>query len=44
LEDLPLGGKTLVNGRPITRTRLRNGDRVQIGSTAFTFQEKPKAI
>jgi hypothetical protein len=44
LEDLPLGGKTLVNGRPITRTRLRNGDRVQIGSTAFTFQEKPKAV
>jgi hypothetical protein len=44
LEDLPLGGKTLVNGRPIARTRLRNGDRVQIGSTAFTFQEKPKAV
>lgn len=44
LEDLPLGGKTLVNGRPITRTRLRNGDRVQIGSTGFTFQEKLKAV
>ena len=42
LEDLPLGGKTFVNGKQITRSRLRNGDRVQIGSTIFTFQEKAR--
>jgi len=43
IEDLPLGAKTFVNGRPVTRTRLRNGDRVQVGQTAFRFQEKAKA-
>jgi hypothetical protein len=40
IEDLPLGGKTLVNGKPVTRARLRNGDKVSIGSTSFNFQEK----
>lgn len=40
LEDLPLGVATMVNGRPITRTRLRNGDQVQVGATRFVFQEK----
>lgn len=40
VEDLPLGDSTMVNGRPIQRTRLRQGDRVQIGSTVFVFQEK----
>jgi hypothetical protein len=44
LEDLPLGGKTYVNGREITRSRLRTGDRVQIGSTIFTFQEKARDL
>ncbi|MCC6422614.1 MAG: FHA domain-containing protein [Phycisphaerales bacterium] len=43
IEDLPLGGQTLINGRPVQRTRLRNNDRIQIGATTFTFQEKPKA-
>jgi hypothetical protein len=42
LEDLPLGGPTYVNGKPITRTRLRTGDQIQCGQTAFTFQEKAK--
>jgi pSer/pThr/pTyr-binding forkhead associated (FHA) protein len=42
LEDLPLGSRTLVNGRPVKRVRLRNGDRIQIGGTTFTFQEKTK--
>jgi hypothetical protein len=42
LEDLPLGANTLVNGKPVKRTRLRNGDRVMIGSTCFLFQEKNK--
>lgn len=40
LEDLPLGSGTVINGRPVTRTRLRNGDQVQIGATRFLFQEK----
>jgi hypothetical protein len=42
LEDLPLGGPTIVNGRRITRHRLRTGDQIQVGRTAFTFQEKVK--
>ncbi|MGB7156579.1 MAG: FHA domain-containing protein [Tepidisphaeraceae bacterium] len=42
IEDLPLGAKTIVNDRPVTRARLRNGDRVQIGSTSFNFMEKVK--
>jgi hypothetical protein len=40
LEDLPLGAATLINGRPAARTRLRNGDQLQIGGTRFLFQEK----
>ena len=40
LEDLPLGAATLVNGRTVTRTRLKNGDQVQVGGTRFLFQEK----
>ena len=40
IEDLPLGVATLINGRPITRTRLRSGDQVQVGATRFVFQEK----
>ncbi len=43
IEDLPLGGATLVNGKPVVRTRLRHGDRVQIGSTGFLFQERQPA-
>lgn len=43
IEDLPLGGQTLVNGRPIQKVRLHNNDRIQIGGTTFVFQEKPKA-
>jgi hypothetical protein len=42
LEDLPLGSKTFVNGRPIQRVKLRTGDKIQVGSTAFRFQEKEK--
>ncbi len=40
IEDLPLGAKTIVNGKPVNRARLRNGDRVSIGATSFNFQEK----
>jgi hypothetical protein len=43
IEDLPLGAKTTVNGVPVTRARLRNGDRVAIGKTTFSFQEKVRA-
>jgi hypothetical protein len=42
IEDLGSGGRTLVNGRPIRRARLRSGDRIQIGSTAFTFHERAR--
>ena len=42
LEDLPLGSKTLVNGRPAQRVKLKNGDRIQVGATAFVFQAKAK--
>lgn len=38
LEDLG-SGRTLVNDRPINRVRLRNGDRIRIGRTRFTFHE-----
>lgn len=41
IENLPLGGPTLVNGRPVNRQRLRQGDRVQVGRTVFLFQERP---
>jgi hypothetical protein len=43
LEDLPLGSPTFVNGKPVSRVRLRSGDQIQVGSTAFTFAEKVKA-
>jgi pSer/pThr/pTyr-binding forkhead associated (FHA) protein len=42
IQDLGGGGGTFVNSRSITRARLRNNDQVQIGSTCFTFQEKPR--
>ena len=40
LENLPLGGDTRINGKPVTRTRLRAGDEIRVGATAFQFQEK----
>jgi hypothetical protein len=40
IENLPLGGPTLVNEKPITRVRLRGGDRVKIGRSVFLFEEK----
>jgi hypothetical protein len=43
IEDLPLGGPTAVNGKRVARARLRGGDRIQIGSTTFLFQEKTAA-
>jgi hypothetical protein len=43
LEDLPLGVPTLINGKAAKRTRLKNGDRVQIGATQLVFMEKRQA-
>ncbi|CAA9394222.1 MAG: hypothetical protein AVDCRST_MAG64-1337 [uncultured Phycisphaerae bacterium] len=43
IEDLPLGVDTLLNGKPTKRTRLKNGDRIQIGSTQLVFMEKAQA-
>lgn len=40
LENLPLGATTLVNGKPVDRVRLHNGDKLQVGATGFVFQEK----
>jgi hypothetical protein len=40
LEDLPLGGRTMVNGEIVTRKKLRDGDKIKIGATEFVFQEK----
>lgn len=42
LEDLPLGQASVVNGQPVSRTRLRHGDQIAIGATTFLFQEKAK--
>jgi hypothetical protein len=40
IEDLPLGSDTIVNGKPVKRAKLKNGDTIQIGSTSFRFQQK----
>ena len=42
IEDLPLGTKTLVNGKPIQRAKLRAATESKSASTAFVFQEKAK--
>ena len=43
IENLPLGATTLINGKATDgRKRLRNNDVIQIGSSAFRFQEKAK--
>jgi len=42
IEDLPLGTRTYVNSKPVTRQRLKSGDQIQVGATVFVFQEKTK--
>jgi hypothetical protein len=42
LEDLHSATGTFVNGQPIDRVKLRHGDQIQIGETAFTFQERAR--
>ena len=43
LEDLPLGEPTFINGKQVARTRMRNGDRIQVGATQLVFQERAPA-
>ncbi|HZL38135.1 MAG TPA: FHA domain-containing protein [Tepidisphaeraceae bacterium] len=43
IEDLPLGANTRVNGKPVKRARIKNGDKIEIGATEFRFQEKRPA-
>jgi hypothetical protein len=40
IENLPLGGPTSVNGRPVRRAKLLRNDVLEIGKTRFTFGEK----
>ena len=42
IEDLPLGSKTFINGKVVTRARLKEGDRIQIGRTVLLFQQKAR--
>ncbi|HOK71787.1 MAG TPA: FHA domain-containing protein, partial [Bacillota bacterium] len=42
LENASPGNATFVNGQAVSRKRLRNGDRIQIGGTVFEYQEKDK--
>ena len=37
IEDLGSASGTLVNGKPVTRTRLRGGDEIRIGETTLKF-------
>ena len=43
IEDLPLGGPTKVNGRPVRRAALMRGDTIEVGGTRFEFGERAKA-
>ncbi len=38
IEDLPLGERTLVNGAPVRRRRLRQGDKIGVGNSTLIFQ------
>jgi pSer/pThr/pTyr-binding forkhead associated (FHA) protein len=40
LENLSQHAPVTVNGRPISRSRLRHGDQIGLGSTLFTFNCK----
>jgi hypothetical protein len=42
LEDLRSQTGTFVNGRPVSRARLRNNDQIQIGATTLSYQERQR--
>jgi hypothetical protein len=42
LENLPLGDVTLVNDKPVSRTKLKTGDVIGVGGTRFEFHEKKR--
>lgn len=42
IENCDPAGGTFVNGQAVTRKKLSNGDRIQVGSTVLDFQEKKK--
>lgn len=39
IEDLDSSNGTLLNGKPVTRRMLRDGDRIDIGKTGIVFRE-----
>lgn len=41
LVDLGSTNGTYVNGRRVTRCRLRHGDRVQLGAVVLEYRERP---
>jgi hypothetical protein len=43
LENLPLGGDTVVNGAAVERRSLQDGDEIEIGTTTFLFQMRQNA-
>lgn len=43
IENLPLGGPTVVNDQPVDRARLRHGDRIRIGRTILVFEQEKQA-
>jgi len=43
LEHLGSGSATLVNDKPVKRTRLNRNDRVRIGSTELVYQDRSKS-
>ena len=40
IESINADNPTLLNGRPIKRARLRHGDEIRLGRTAFVFQKQ----
>jgi hypothetical protein len=40
IERLDAGHEVAVNGRSVSRSRLRHGDQIRIGRTSFTFQRR----
>ncbi len=40
IENLDASARTQVNRQDVARTRVRNGDKIQIGATRIIFQEK----